>query len=78
VSPAEIATLRGLYAARPADLVHQLPEIADRIHSQLHELQRAPTSERAERLAIELEGIRRLILRVRESLIEPEGGRASA
>lgn len=77
MSPAENA-LRGLYAARPEDLVGQLPDIADRLHAQLHALQRAPTLERAERLAFELDGIKRHVLRLRESLLQPEGGRATA
>lgn len=77
MTPAESA-LRGLYAARPEDLVGQLSDIADRIHAQLHELQRAPTAEKAERMAFELGGVQKHVLKLRESLLQPEGGRAIA
>jgi hypothetical protein len=51
------------------ELSHHLPDVADRLHSQIHELVREPTPERAERLCVELEGTKRFILRIREALV---------
>lgn len=47
-----------------------LPDISERTASQLLELHRCPTPERAERMAIELEGARTLALQLRQALIQ--------
>jgi hypothetical protein len=72
----QIAALAALYSQPSFDLCQALPDIADRIHGQLHELLRKPTPDRAERLSLELEGTRRHVLRIREALIRestPQG-----
>lgn len=61
---------RILRCAAPSWSLHrQLPDLADRTHAQLHELHREPTPERAERLAIELEGVRQHVLSYRQALL---------
>jgi hypothetical protein len=56
------------------DLLQQLPAIADRLHAQMHELLRCPTPERAERLAIELDGSRLHVMQTRRMMqSEAEG-----
>lgn len=56
-------------------LLGSLPEIADHLQAQLLELHRRPTPERSERMATELEGIRRHILNIRAALqCEAVGG----
>lgn len=53
----------------------QLLDIGDGLQAQLYELSRAPTPERCERAALNLEGARTTLLRLRERLIvEGEGG----
>ena len=47
-----------------------LPDISERTAAQLLELHRCPTPERAERLSIELEGVRTLALQLRQALIQ--------
>lgn len=47
-----------------------LPDISERTAAQLLELHRCPTPERAERMAIELEGARTLALQLRHALIQ--------
>ncbi|HYG05324.1 MAG TPA: hypothetical protein VD865_02805 [Stenotrophomonas sp.] len=55
----------------PADSLRGLlPDLAERTAAQLLDLHRYPTPERAERLAIELEGIRTLALKLRHALIQ--------
>jgi hypothetical protein len=79
MTPAEIAARRSLYAVRAADLLPSLPDIGSSVGAQLCDLKRLPSPERAERLAIELEGIRRHVLRLREMLIaEAAGGTPNA
>lgn len=73
MTPGHQAAVAALYAPTVAELILQLPEIGDRLQAQLHELQRLPTAERAERMAIELGGAQRYVLQVREALIR-EGG----
>lgn len=78
MSPAE-NRLRGLYATPLISLVDQLPAIAERHHAQLHELHRAPSVERCERLASEIEGLRRHLLQLRQALQhQAAGGSPSA
>lgn len=60
-------------------LLGSLPEIADHLQAQLLELHRSPTPERCERMATELEGIRRHVLNIRAAMQrEAEGGRPAA
>ena len=62
------------FEASAEDLRRLLPDLAERTASQLLELHRAPTVERAERISIELEGLRMTALRMRAALIsEGEG-----
>jgi hypothetical protein len=70
VTPAELAARRSLYAVDAADLLKPLPEVGESLAAQLCELVRCPTPERAERLAMELEGVKRLIARVREKMLQ--------
>jgi len=51
-------------------LLRLLPDISERTAAQLLELHRCPTPERAERMAIELEGARTLALQLRQALIQ--------
>lgn len=79
MTPAELAARRGLYLTRSEDLLEPLPEVGESLAAQLVELHVRPTPDRAERLAIELEGIRRQILRIREVLqCEAAGGQPPA
>lgn len=50
-----------------------LPDLAERTSAQLSELHAAATPERCERMAIELEGVRLLVMRMRQALVL-EGG----
>jgi len=59
-----------------ADLRSLLPDISARTAAQMMELHRHPTPARAEHLAIELEGVRRLALDLRAALISEGGGDA--
>lgn len=66
-----------LLQAVPSWSLHrQLPDLAERCQAQLLELHRAPTPERAERMAIELEGARQQVLRYRQALIQEGTGNA--
>jgi hypothetical protein len=66
--------MRQLYAVPTADLTKPLVDVGDRLQGQLHELSMRPTADGAERLAIELEGVRRHVLRVREALQREAAG----
>lgn len=64
-----------LVQAEPSWALHrQLPDLAERTQAQLLELHRAPTPERAERMAIELEGARQHVLRYRQALVQEGEG----
>lgn len=64
-----------LVTGNPPWVLHrQLPDLAERTQAQLLELHRAPTPERAERLAIELEGCRQHVLRFRQELVQEGTG----
>lgn len=78
MTPAEIAARRSLYATTSADLLAPVPEIGASLDAQLCELARFPTPERCERLAIELEGVRRHIARIREQLQREAAGGSPA
>lgn len=59
-------------------LLAGLPDIADHLQAQLLELHKRPTPERAERMATELEGVKRHVLNVRAALQrEAQGGGAT-
>lgn len=77
MSPAELHTRQ--HATPDADMLRRaLPELADHLAAQLHELHRVPTPERAERMSIELEGIRRHVLNLRAAMQrEAQGGGAT-
>lgn len=57
------------YVPKLEDLRRQLPDLGDGLQAQCHELYAAPTPERCERLALNLEGARRAILTLRERLL---------
>lgn len=61
------------FAPSAAELGRQLSEIGQRLQAQLSELQRHPTPERAERMAIELGGAQRYVLKVREAILREDG-----
>ena len=69
MTAAEVNALKALHAIPAAHLVRPLVEIGDRVQGQLHELAMRPTADGCERLAIELEGTRRHLLRIREALL---------
>lgn len=73
MSPAEIAA-RQQAQLDSAFLLRALPEVADHIQAQLVELHRHPTPERAERMATEIEGIRRHVLNIRTALQREAAG----
>lgn len=57
-----------LYSPNATELAHPLPAIGERLSAQLVELHTRPTPDGAERLAFELEGVRRHLLKLREAL----------
>lgn len=65
------ALLHGLEAE---ELARGLPDIGNTLHAQLDELSARPTPDGAEQLAINLDGARRAILRLRERLMLEGGG----
>ena len=60
---------RAPYEPPADDLRRLLPDLSERTAAQLLELHRSPTPERAERLALELEGARTLALKLRQALM---------
>lgn len=74
MNAAQIAALADLHRVPSWELQRCLPDIAERMASQIMELHREPTPERAERLCIELEGTRRQISRIREALVREATG----
>lgn len=70
----ERAELQRLYQRESADLLPCLPEVADQLHGAINDFARAPTPERAERLALQLDGARRHVLIVREALCREASG----
>ena len=65
---AAVALLRGLYGQPTYVLLRQLVDVAERLHGQILEMERFPTVERAEQLAIELDGARRHVLQIRQAM----------
>ncbi len=79
-SGAQAAALyAALYSPSSQELKRPLVEVGNRLQGQLHELAMRPTPDGAEMLALQLEGVRRSVLKLREALIrEAEtGGRAA-
>ena len=62
------AVYASLYAPSSRELTKPLPEIGNRIQGQLLELAMRPTPDGAEVLALQLEGVRRHVLKLRETL----------
>lgn len=73
MSPAEIAA-RANTQPNSLMLLAALPDVADHLQAQLIELYRSPTPERCERMATELEGIRRHVLNIRAALQREAAG----
>lgn len=79
MTPAQLAALHSVALIRSEDLLKPLPSIAESAHMQILEFHFHPTPKRAERLAMELDGIRRQILKIREALQrEAAGGTPTA
>ena len=68
MSAQHYAALQALYGVTSNDLLRSLPDMAEGLHTQLHELQRAPSASAAEQLAINLEGARRALQRIADTL----------
>ncbi len=68
---------RVAYEPSADDLRRLLPDLSERTAAQILELHRCPTPERAERMAIELDGARTLALKLRQALMREgtPGGR---
>lgn len=72
---AAVRAYTALYAPTADELWRALPEIADALQAQTHELHARPSAERAELLARNLDGARRACLHYREALLrEGTGG----
>lgn len=52
-----------------AHLTGQLPDVAEGLHAQLVEFSVRPTADGAERLALNLDGCRQTVLRIREAML---------
>lgn len=63
-----IEHLRALYAPGVEELRRPLSEAADGLHAQLCELSARPTRDKCDRLAANLDGARRHVLRLGEAL----------
>ena len=78
MSPAELHQ-RQLAQPDSSMLLGALPDVANHLQAQLLELHKLPTPERCERMATELEGIRRHVLNIRAALQrEAVGGTPTA
>ncbi len=71
------AAYASLYCPSSRELIQPMPEIGSRLQGQLHELAMRPTADGAEMLALQLEGVRRCVLKLREALIREAGGHAA-
>lgn len=65
-----------LYAPTAEELRRSLPEIGDGLQAQLHNLYARPSAADAERVAANLDGARRAVMRLRERLIAEGRGDA--
>lgn len=63
-----------LYGPTAQEQASALPEIGEGLSAQLYELHRDPTPERCERMASNLGGAQRAVLRLREALIREGTG----
>lgn len=69
MTPAPSVLYAALYGPQSAQLASSLPDVGEGLAAQLTELGHRPTVEGAEQLAANLDGARRAVLRLRESLI---------
>ena len=60
--------MRGLYGATSEDLRRELPELAESISAQLHELYIRPGAVSAEQVAVNLDAAKRAVARLGEAL----------
>ena len=76
MSPADqhLAAQAALYGPSAQEQASSLPEIGEGLAAQLVELWRFPTPERCERMAANLGGAQRAVLRLREALIREGAG----
>jgi len=74
MTPAEEAARRSVYLSSSRDLLQPIPEIADSVLAQMIGLSQSPTPAGCERLALELDGVRRHILKIREALLRETSG----
>ena len=77
MTPAEIAARNSVFLTASHDQLKPLPGVGESVLAQMVDLHQRPTPERCERLAMELEGIRRYLFRIREAMQrEAAGGSA--
>ena len=62
------------YTPSVEDLRTGLPDMGDGLQAQLHELYARPSADAAERVAANLDGARRAVLRLRERIISEGSG----
>ena len=74
MSPADqhLATQAAVYTPSAAALAKDLPDIGEGLAAQLVDLSRDPTPDRCERMAINLGGAQRAVLRLREVLLQDD------
>lgn len=63
------ALYAALYGPTADELRRSLPEIGEHLQRSLESLSAEPTAEMAERIAVELDGARRAVMRFRERLL---------
>ncbi|WP_162125699.1 hypothetical protein [Pseudoxanthomonas wuyuanensis] len=66
-----------LYGPSAAELRRQLPDLGDGLRAQCIELHNAPSPERCERLALNLDGARRAVLQLAETMRHEQRGAPS-
>ncbi|MBE2211194.1 MAG: hypothetical protein IAE66_06265 [Xanthomonadaceae bacterium] len=71
MSPADqhLAAQAALYGPSAVALARTMAELGEGLSAQLADLERDPTPVRAELMAINLEGAKRAVLRLREALV---------
>lgn len=74
MTPAEIAARHSVYQTSSRELLKPVPEIADSLLAQLIDLHQRPSASGAERLAMELDGVRRHVLKIREAIQREAAG----
>ena len=75
MTPAAMAARRSVFLTSSRDLLQPVPEIADSVLAQLIDLHAHPTPRGAERLAMELDGVRRHCLKIKQALENEAAGR---